>query len=157
MTHRITDRELFALHDRKFGRSNIRKRYFARRRVMGPPIRCDNAACHFHSHPLEWNGADFKPVLDHISGNSWDNSWSNLWLLCPNCDSQQPTKGGRNRGRNHRFPDGSYHERLGAGRQNAHLVGKVLTAKVALLPGIAEGNGPRPDSVADPSIERTSK
>jgi hypothetical protein len=46
------------------------------------------------------NGKTLKPILDHVSGNSRDNSPENLRLLCPNCDSQNhETKGGANAGR----------------------------------------------------------
>jgi hypothetical protein len=37
-------------------------------------------------------------VLDHIDGNATNNNHDNLRLLCPNCDSQQPTYKGGNRG-----------------------------------------------------------
>jgi hypothetical protein len=46
-----------------------------------------------------WNGKPFKPVLDHIDGNNSDNRSKMLRLLCPNCDSQLPTRGGGNIGR----------------------------------------------------------
>jgi hypothetical protein len=40
-----------------------------------------------------------KPILDHMEGNNSDNRPEMLRLLCPNCDSQLPTRGGANRGR----------------------------------------------------------
>jgi hypothetical protein len=46
-----------------------------------------------------WNGKPLLPTLDHIDGNKQNNLPSNLRLLCPNCDSQLPTRGGKNRGR----------------------------------------------------------
>jgi hypothetical protein len=46
-----------------------------------------------------WNGKAFKPILDHVDGNNSDNRPHMLRLLCPNCDSQQPTRGGANKGR----------------------------------------------------------
>ena len=36
--------------------------------------------------------------LEHISGNSYDNSLDNLKLLCPNCHSLTPTFGSLNKG-----------------------------------------------------------
>lgn len=50
----------------------------------------------------EWKGAPLVFVLDHIDGNSADNSRGNVRLICPNCDSQLPTYKSRNRG-NGRF------------------------------------------------------
>ncbi len=44
----------------------------------------------------EWNGKPLVLRLDHINGVNRDNRKSNLRLLCPNCDSQQPTFAGRN-------------------------------------------------------------
>jgi len=38
-------------------------------------------------------------TLDHVEGNRFDNSPYSLRYLCPNCDSQQPTRGGKNKGR----------------------------------------------------------
>lgn len=43
--------------------------------------------------PVEntWQGERLVLVLDHINGDSRDNRMENLQLLCPNCNSQQPT------------------------------------------------------------------
>jgi hypothetical protein len=71
------------------------------RSEQDPPIptRCDNPECTFHAGPLLWNGKPLALVLDHVNGNNTDNNPNNLRLLCPNCDSQLPTRGGRNKGR----------------------------------------------------------
>jgi hypothetical protein len=37
-------------------------------------------------------------VLDHISGNPYDNSLNNLRVICHNCNAQTPTFAGRNKG-----------------------------------------------------------
>jgi len=47
----------------------------------------------------EWNGAPLTLVLDHVDGDSTNNSRANLRLVCPNCDSQLPTFKARNRGK----------------------------------------------------------
>jgi hypothetical protein len=46
-----------------------------------------------------WNGKPLVLVLDHINGNPTDYRLENLRLLCPNCNSQQVTFAGRNKGR----------------------------------------------------------
>lgn len=45
-----------------------------------------------------WNDAPLTLVLDHVDGDSSNNSRPNLRLVCPNCDSQLPTFKARNRG-----------------------------------------------------------
>lgn len=39
----------------------------------------------------EWNGKKIILVLDHINGKNNDHRIANLRLLCPNCNSQEPT------------------------------------------------------------------
>jgi hypothetical protein len=63
------------------------------------PFRCDNSNCHFHTHPLIWNGKKLNLILDHKNGVSGDSRPENLQFLCPNCNSQQPTHGGANKGK----------------------------------------------------------
>src|SRR5262245_35697510 len=79
----------------------VRRHYLRWRQAQRPPLprRSDNPACFFHANPLVWNSQPLKPILDHIEGNSSDNRPEMLRLLCPNCDSQLPTRGGANKGR----------------------------------------------------------
>jgi hypothetical protein len=79
--------------------STIRRHYRAWRRKMNLPDRCDNPDCTFYDNPLVWNGKKLPPVLDHKNGNRKDNTPDNLQYLCPNCESQLPTRGGANKGR----------------------------------------------------------
>lgn len=46
-----------------------------------------------------WEGTQIIHVLDHVNGISNDHRFENLRMLCPNCNSQQPTFAGRNRKR----------------------------------------------------------
>lgn len=45
-----------------------------------------------------WNNKPMPLVLDHISGNPYDNSLENLRVICHNCNAQTPTFAGRNKG-----------------------------------------------------------
>lgn len=45
-----------------------------------------------------WNNKEIVLELEHIDGNSDNNTEENLSLLCPNCHSQTPTYKGRNTG-----------------------------------------------------------
>jgi hypothetical protein len=55
---------------------------------------CDVCGC-----PDWWNEQELIFILDHIDGNSENNSRDNLRLVCPNCDSQLPTFKSRNMGK----------------------------------------------------------
>lgn len=46
----------------------------------------------------EWNGKPITLEVEHISGDSGDNSKENVCLICPNCHSQTDTFKGRNKG-----------------------------------------------------------
>ena len=58
-----------------------------------------------------WHGQPMPLVLDHINGDSGDNSVLNLRLVCGNCDMLLPTYKSKNRGqgrhsRRVRYADG---------------------------------------------------
>jgi Zn finger protein HypA/HybF involved in hydrogenase expression len=46
----------------------------------------------------EWNKMPITLWCDHIDGNASNNHPSNFQMVCPNCDSQSPTFGGKNLG-----------------------------------------------------------
>jgi len=105
---RKTWQDVLVFHSQSVSRSKVRRYYEEWRRQNALPTRCDNDKCHFHLAELVWNGKRLKPVLDHRNGNSFDNRPTNLWFLCPNCDSQQSTRGGANRGRVLDLADGKF-------------------------------------------------
>ena len=80
-------------------RSTVRGQYARWRQLQGLPTRCDIPACSFNTCSLLWLGNPLPVILDHVNGNNLDNRSKNLRYLCPNCDSQLPTRGGKNRGR----------------------------------------------------------
>ena len=100
-----------------------------------PRERCDNKQCIFHSSPMIWNSKGLKPILDHVSGNSRDNSPENLRLLCPHCDSQNhETKGGANAGRIKRINSkGSYQVNNRDGSVAAHAAGELFVTEESIL------------------------
>lgn len=83
----------------KTTRAAIRRHYEKYRQERNIPRRCDNSDCCFHSNPLVWNGRELPLILDHKDGNTGDNRPEMLRYLCPNCDAQLPTRGGKNKGR----------------------------------------------------------
>jgi 5-methylcytosine-specific restriction endonuclease McrA len=46
-----------------------------------------------------WNGKEITLWTDHIDGDATNNKPSNFRLICPNCDSQSDTFGGKNYGK----------------------------------------------------------
>lgn len=46
----------------------------------------------------EWNSRPIVLEVEHINGDSTNNSPENVCLLCPNCHSQTPTYKGANKG-----------------------------------------------------------
>lgn len=70
---------------------NLKNRLLKENILQPICIKCKNT---------EWCGEPIPLQLDHIDGNSNDNTLSNLRLLCPNCHSQTETYCGKNKPRN---------------------------------------------------------
>jgi hypothetical protein len=103
----------------------IRRFYDEWRKARGIPPRCDNPECPFYSSPLEWNKKELPLILDHKSGNAFDNSPSNLRYLCPNCDSQLLTRGGANKGRIQGRTENSYRRISRTGTTDYYYFGNI--------------------------------
>jgi len=80
-------------------RPTVRRYYSRWRKRNRIPERCDIPSCVYHTNPLKWNEKPLPVILDHVNGNRKDNTTNNLRYLCPNCDAQQSTRGGKNKGR----------------------------------------------------------
>lgn len=103
-------------------RSTVRRYYAKWRQENGRPPVCDLPDCVFHAAALVWKGKPLPLILDHSNGNNLDNSPSNLRYLCPNCDSQLPTRGGSNRGRVQGAEEGKYTLVSKEGKRNLYLL-----------------------------------
>ena len=57
-----------------------------------------------------WNGKSIVLEMEHIDGNSQNNSLENLTLMCPNCQSQTSTYKNRNKGNGRSFRRRRYAE-----------------------------------------------
>lgn len=82
------DEEIFC-EDSKVSQNKLRKTFKKREFV---PYRCN--ICGMEA---VWNNKPLTLRLDHINGKNKDNRLENLQWVCPNCDSQQDTFGGKNR------------------------------------------------------------
>jgi HNH endonuclease len=79
--------------------STVKRQYAQWRKHHELPDRCDDPRCQFHTAPLIWNGKPLRLIVDHANGVRADNRPENLRYLCPNCNGQLPTHGGKNKGR----------------------------------------------------------
>lgn len=75
---------------RRGNRQNVKKRLL---KVGLLDNRCQRCGL------TEWLGRPLVIQIDHINGDRSDHRLENLQMLCPNCHSQTPTYGARNRGR----------------------------------------------------------
>ncbi len=84
---KIPAEELF-VQDSHTARGVVRKRLLKEKQI---PYTC--ALCEVGP---EWKGRPLSLVLDHINGIHNDHRLENLRFLCPNCNAQTPTYGGKN-------------------------------------------------------------
>lgn len=86
--NKIPDDEVFKLNS-SVGQSTLRRRYLSKNYTE---YKC--AIC--GQEPF-WKGKELVLTLDHIDGNHHNNVLSNLRWVCPNCDRQLDTYGGKNK------------------------------------------------------------
>lgn len=114
--------------DRK-SQGTVRRFYLKWRNKHGLPIRCDNTNCKLHKGQPKWNKEPLPLILDHIDGNRLHNRPENLRLLCPNCDAQLPTRGGKNKGRIQNTTSDSFHTVDRSGRRDVTVFLTGVSAK----------------------------
>ncbi len=131
-------------------RSVVRRQYARWRKEAGVPARCDIPACHFYTNVLVWNGRSLTPILDHLNGCKWDNRPENLRWVCPNCDAQLETRGGKNRGRVTNANAQGYQVRNSSGGTDANifLVGQSMSASLGTISGVTQDGPPQVTSDA---------
>jgi hypothetical protein len=96
---RLEASQVLRYSDTKLSQATVALHYKKWREAQGISPRCDNPECCFHTEPLVWNSRALGLILDHKEGNRCDNRPEMLRYLCPNCDSQLETRGGKNKGR----------------------------------------------------------
>lgn len=121
--HRTTS-DVLCYSPKRVSQGTVRRAYEHWRREQGKPMRCDIESCVYYTQPLVWGGRPFKLILDHVNGVRLDNSPENLRFVCPNCESQLPTHGGRNRGRLLEAHESKYSHRSDSGHRNDHIIPK---------------------------------
>ncbi len=84
---RIPNEKLF-IENSHTGRNIVRRRLLSEKQI---PYKC--AWCGMGP---QWKGKKLSLVLDHINGVNNDHRLENLRFLCPNCNAQTPTYGGKN-------------------------------------------------------------
>jgi hypothetical protein len=123
--------------DRK-SQNTVRRFYLRWRQKHALPTRCDNPQCGLHKTPPFWLGRELPLILDHVDGCRIHNRPDNLRLLCPNCDAQLPTRGGKNKGRIRNASAHGFEINQGGGRQDTMVFpsGVSATADCGRFPRI---------------------
>lgn len=88
-------REPFKLEDIFIKNSTYKSEYRIKQKIIKHnliPYKCAICECE-----PKWQGKDLVLVLDHINGDHFDCRLQNLRFVCPNCNSQLDTHGGKNK------------------------------------------------------------
>ena len=130
MKERFKESDILSYSKSPHARTTVRRYYSRWRKRNRIPDRCDISECVFYTNPLEWNGKTLPLVLDHVNGNRNDNTTKNLRYLCPNCNAQQPTHGGKNIGRIQNETEIGYEIVHGDGLRDANILPKPINFNV---------------------------
>jgi hypothetical protein len=87
--HHTIPLDQILVQDSSYGSDDLKRRVINAELIANACVSCANNGTH--------NGMPLVLQLDHINGNNRDNRIENLRLLCPNCHSQTPTYGRKNR------------------------------------------------------------
>lgn len=117
-------------------RGTVKRYYSLWREENSIPYRCDIESCVFHTEDLIWSGKELQMILDHVNGNSNDNRPVNLRYVCPNCDSQLPTRGGANKNRIINQSEGGYQVKHRSGKLDTLITTKPAKLSVLKLKGM---------------------
>ncbi len=120
---KLMTREVLRYSIGRRSQGTVRAHFLAWRASQSPqiPLRCDIEQCQFFHGALTWNDQSLKLILDHINGVAGDNRPKNLRFLCPNCNSQQATHGGSNKGKVQQN-SGGFSRKRADGKRNYTLV-----------------------------------
>lgn len=149
---RLSEAEVLSYGLVRKGQSTVRRFYLKWRSKHGLPFRCDNTNCKLHMTQPKWNEQPLPLIMDHIDGNRLHNRSENLRLLCPNCDAQLPTRGGKNKGRIQNTKANGFEIVHRSGRRGATVFPSGISAKTEV------GNvGVKIGEKAELEIERTGQ
>lgn len=85
--NKVPDEEVFKTNS-SISQTTLRRRFFNKKIV--------DYKCSICGLLPFWQGKELVLTLDHIDGNNHNNVITNLRWVCPNCDRQLETYGGRN-------------------------------------------------------------
>jgi len=98
---------MYKFSDSDRNKSNVRQIELAKKESFGPDVLQLTSTAKKYLKEMKdnkceecgismWQGHDLTLEIDHIDGNSYNNTLENLRLLCPNCHSLTNTYKGRN-------------------------------------------------------------